>query len=653
MSDRILTITGIPQGSPLSPILYLLYNADLIEGCAEEEAEKTTEGESGLGPTEAFGWVDEVCMLAAGKTEQETITIKLQRACAKAQTWATKHASVFALAKYKLLHFVNPKANIQPRHTPLPLGDITVASSKEAQQYLGVWLDPELTFATHRAKAVANAGKSLAALRGLGGSTWGASLAAMRQIYQAVVIPQILYAVATWFQLGIMTAKERSTVTRQFASIQKRAAVMISGAFRTTATEALNTELYLLPMGLQMEQLAKETAIRIATGQQHAIPSSIKVPRDGEEKELSGWTPMEAHAGKRGGCLKPPLKVKERLETKQAYITEPWRAPPDVVIEEYAEARKSHDQILQQTNKPLPKQQIILAQKLRPRYTQQNYGVQMGLEMVKRCNGMQQWRSYICNGVQIFSDSQAALKALRRPRLFSGQEILRGCLELLRWCEEKGIRVTLQWIPAHQGVPGNEAADQLAKQAAQRGPLQGQQLVMLQPVAKRRIRAESKAKWAKAWQRTRTGRPTKRLIKAPEKGVLRYWGSLRKATSSVLMQVRKGRIGLNGYLSRINVRESARCGCDLDNQTPKHLLMAYPILTDLRMDLRRELRRKGCAGVWMEGYESVIRETKASVAVAEFIIKTGLLGQFQAVDTAATGVTNQAQDEMPVSARAR
>ncbi|THC94287.1 hypothetical protein EYZ11_006223 [Aspergillus tanneri] len=230
------------------------------------------------------------------------------------------------------------------------------------------------------------------------------------------------------------------------------------------------------------------------------------------------------------------------------------------------------------------------------------------------------WINYV-----IFSDSQAALKSIRRPRLVSGQEILRECLELLQWCNEQYIQVTLRWIPAHQGVPGNEAADQLAKQAAQRGPLRGQQLVMLQSAAKRKIRAESKAKWAKAWQRSRTGRPTKRLIKAPEKGVLR----------------------------RINMRESARCGCDLNNQTPKHVLMACPILTDLRMDLRRELQRKGCGGVWMEGYESVIQEVKASVAVADFMIKTGLLGQFPAVDSAATGVTNQAQGETSVSARAR
>ncbi|KAI1829105.1 hypothetical protein CBS147337_10097 [Penicillium roqueforti] len=69
----------------------------------------------------------------------------------------------------------------------------------------------------------------------------------------------------------------------------------------------------------------------------------------------------------------------------------------------------------------------------------------------------------------MFADSQAALKALRRPRMPSGQVYLVGCLDLTRQLANKGIRTELRWIPAHQGVAGNEIADGHAKKAAQ-GP---------------------------------------------------------------------------------------------------------------------------------------------------------------------------------------
>lgn len=69
MCGRIPTPAGIPQGSPISPVLYFIYNADLVDNC----------GTSVI----TSGWVDDVCFMAKGDSERET-TMKLKTACRKA-----------------------------------------------------------------------------------------------------------------------------------------------------------------------------------------------------------------------------------------------------------------------------------------------------------------------------------------------------------------------------------------------------------------------------------------------------------------------------------------------------------------------------------------------------------------------------------------
>jgi hypothetical protein len=55
---RFQTEIGIPQGSPLSPILYIFYNADLVE--------------SG-GDTAKLGFIDDITEVAVGPDEEANI----------------------------------------------------------------------------------------------------------------------------------------------------------------------------------------------------------------------------------------------------------------------------------------------------------------------------------------------------------------------------------------------------------------------------------------------------------------------------------------------------------------------------------------------------------------------------------------------------
>jgi hypothetical protein len=207
--------------------------------------------------------------------------------------------------------------------------------------------------------------------------------------------------------------------------------------------------------------------------------------------------------------------------------------------------------------------------------------IQIALAMVKRAvqAGARRWRGRAA--------SQAGLKALIIPLMVSGQLFLKACLELEGWCREAGFHVVFRWIPAHVGIDGNEKANELTKTAAVRGPMpeEAKQMVQLGAAAKRMVGELAKENWVQAWKKEKPNCPTKRLVNVPGPQVVRYWKGQQKATSSVLIQLRTGYIGLNQYLTHINIHQDARCGCGLGNQNPQYIVMKYSLLGELCTDI--------------------------------------------------------------------
>ncbi|EED20346.1 hypothetical protein TSTA_035720 [Talaromyces stipitatus ATCC 10500] len=128
-----------------------------------------------------------------------------------------------------------------------------------------------------------------------------------------------------------------------------------------------------------------------------------------------------------------------------------------------------------------------------------------------------------------------------RRCVFIGQTYIRDCVDLLRKCLVEDIDVTLRWIPAHEGVPGNEAADRAAKHIALMGaqrqfvPEVTNGWIILTAAAKQRIQQSTKDTWEKLWDKQKAGKPTKKLVTQPSKRTLQYWTFLWKATSSILI----------------------------------------------------------------------------------------------------------------------
>jgi ribonuclease HI len=83
-------------------------------------------------------------------------------------------------------------------------------------------------------------------------------------------------------------------------------------------------------------------------------------------------------------------------------------------------------------------------------------------------------RAYRNKRILIFSDSQAALRALVGPKVTS--DLVAECLNVLSGLAGRN-ELILAWVPGHCGIPGNEEANRIARQASCL-PLQGPELAL-------------------------------------------------------------------------------------------------------------------------------------------------------------------------------
>ena len=128
--------TGVPQGSPAAPILFVTYLSGIFE-----VVEQAATGISGLSFVDDIGW------LAEGKGEEE-VAAKLSEAAAAAMEWGKNNGVAFGEGKTEAAMFWRKTKGTEAKAKVIG-GEEEVAFNKVATRWLGVWLDSQLTLKDH------------------------------------------------------------------------------------------------------------------------------------------------------------------------------------------------------------------------------------------------------------------------------------------------------------------------------------------------------------------------------------------------------------------------------------------------------------------------------------------------------------------------
>ncbi|KAG2000898.1 hypothetical protein GB937_010721, partial [Aspergillus fischeri] len=426
------------------------------------------------------------------------------------------------------------------------------------------------------------------------------------RLYTAVLWPQIAYACSTWYIRGGFGFKGAETAVRKaMESIQHQALYRIAGAFRTTARAALEVCLDVPPAMLNLARTAEEACARLMTSplrrELHAIRSLGRRPA-GSRYADPDRDPLTSPLERLERRLRGQLGVSPTdIETIEPFVVSPWWQPPDIAIAETREqALGEHRKVLagvcgpstiiaytdgSGTDKgvgaavvsPLGSRACRLGSlDSHTVYAAELCGVEMALHLTARAESpvTQFLNPQRERQITIFTDNQAAIRASAEPKGSSGQFYIRQIVRLLDHLRADGWRVRLQWLPGHEGVYGNERADRLAKDAAEgdgepAGPV-------LYASLRRRLQASMREHWHRFWANHAHGAALRRIFTAPSRAVLQLHVGLKRAASSVVIQMQTGKIALASYLGLFGAMPTVDCTCGLGRQDVQHILITCP-----------------------------------------------------------------------------
>lgn len=590
--------TGIPQGSPTSPILFLLYLHPLFQHL------NATFPQAYL-PS----YVDDVAIVVTSK--HETINANLLTLIAtEILRWSTHNHLSFDGPKTELMHFQIRRIPIEPTHLEVTLPDGNTIKPALELRWLGMILDPGLTFTHHIRRKCADTTQAFHALRRLCNTQHGLTLTAIHRLYKTVLLPKLDYGAPIWW-------KGQSLTT--LSHLQNQALRLTLEALRTTPIAVLELEAAIPPTPIRLNHLQRSYALRT-----HQLPTTHPLRQIGSPNGTPTPNTLQDRLSRHLQQLPP-------LEPTNVAPPPPWYTPPHIDFQtpqhSKGDTTNLHNHLIRSLcQQPINDTTIVYTDGSRLNDGRTGCGaydlrrnktilqVHLGTSQEvfdAELTAISHTLNYFahtstigtCNikDLWIFVDNAAAITRLQHLRPGAGQQHALQSHRAIQQLTTLGTRIHIHWVPGHCDIFGNEKVDKIAKAGAHAHlPPTPHSTSRLTPGTmtwlRRKLKRQTLLEWKWHWKTLdpkKKGQQYTRL-KPPTTKLDPSYTALARPLSSVLIQLRTGHGPFRQYLHRIKQIDNGSCFCNRHHhqpppQTAQHLILECPTFKTPRAELKRLL----------------------------------------------------------------
>ena len=482
--------TGIPQGSPVSPILFLIYISGVFNKVSEINPWVTS-----------LSFIDDLGFIASGNSVKEVVKT-LENVAKAVLEWGKQNAVTYDVSKTEAVLFSKShrqRLSKQLREAKIKVGDEKISFNKEATRWLGIWLDSQLKFTSHINERVKRARTAEILIKGLT-KTHGLVPGLVRRIQLSVVQSTALYGAELWWK----GQKNHEQTIQQMLSRQARS---ITGMYLSTPIHPLLCEAGLTPASIILDTRQRLYGYRLLSlpdkhPTKKILPISLRTgdgtlqPEELPESNLM-WT-QNARPTLYGQWLAWQITVDHSIDpadgVEPVEIIKPstnfvGKVIIDNKTQALKEGRKNHAGLTMWTDgsklsngrcgaavcwKDIKsnqwRQKSVFLGKNKETLDVELWAISEALD-----TAMREILTVDNTLITIFCDSQKALTTIRQPPSQKENRFLRGQIYYkAKKLKTNGHMVVCRWIPGHTGLIGNEKADLAARNKAEKGGKQAE-----------------------------------------------------------------------------------------------------------------------------------------------------------------------------------